>query len=106
MREDKSGEKYVCGNFSGDKRSRDGEYGRTVTQMRELAVREYGCLDFVAVTAGNKEIAISYWQDEESIQRWKQDAAHRLAQDLGKEKWYEASNVEVVEIKRRYHYPP
>ena len=85
--------------------SQDEEYGKTVTRMRELALSTYGCLDFIAVTEGNQELAISFWKDEASIHRWKQDAAHRSAQELGKTKWYESYSVDVVEIKRHYHYP-
>ncbi|MGI9537528.1 MAG: antibiotic biosynthesis monooxygenase family protein [Desulfocapsaceae bacterium] len=91
--------------FRAATRSQDEEYVRTVKHMRELAISRYGCLDFVAVTEENQEIAISYWRDEESIHRWKQDAAHRIAQELGKSKWYESYSVEVVEIKRHYRYP-
>ena len=73
--------------------------------MRERAFSTYGCLDFVAVTEGDREIAISYWQDEESIRRWKEDTLHRLAQQRGKAKWYASYSVEVAKIARRYHYP-
>jgi hypothetical protein len=39
----------------------DDEYFATAKHMRELAMTQYGCLDFVATTEGNREIAISYW---------------------------------------------
>ena len=85
--------------------AQDDEYGETVKEMRDLAFSKYGCLEFTAVTEGDQEIAISYWQDEESIRHWKEDAAHRLAQKRGRTKWYESSSVEVTKIARRYHYP-
>ncbi|GLS91463.1 hypothetical protein GCM10007916_25320 [Psychromonas marina] len=82
----------------------DSQYIETVTKMRDLAFEKYGCLDFVAVTEGDQEIAISYWQSELAIKRWKSDAEHTLAQDLGRAKWYESYIVQVVEIKREYKY--
>ena len=85
--------------------AQDDEYNETVKKMREIAFSTYGCLEFVAVTEGDQEIAISYWQDEESIQRWREDVAHKLAQERGKTKWYESYNVDVAKIERRYHYP-
>jgi quinol monooxygenase YgiN len=42
----------------------DEEYGKTVARMRELAFDKYGCLDFIAVTEGDQEVAISYWENE------------------------------------------
>lgn len=84
--------------------TQDEEYSKTVARMRELAFDKYGCLDFVAVTEGKQEIAISYWENEASIREWKNDSEHALAQELGREKWYESYIVEVVEIKRSYKY--
>lgn len=82
--------------------SQDEEYSKTVAQMRELAFSKYGCLDFIAVTEGNQEIAISYWEDEASINQWRDNSEHKLAQKFGRKKWYESYSVEVVEIKRSY----
>ena len=80
------------------------QYGETVERMRELAFEEYGCIDFVAVTEGEQEIAISYWESEEAIKLWKSNAEHTIAQELGKSKWYESYTVQVAEIKREYKY--
>ena len=82
----------------------DNEYGAVVDRMRDLAFGKYGCLDFIAVTEGDQEIAISYWPDEASILRWKADPEHSLAQQQGRKKWYESYTVEVVEIKRQYGF--
>lgn len=82
----------------------DSEYGKTVTRMRELAFEKYGCLDFVAVTEGKNEVTISYWENEEAIRLWKNDSEHALAQETGREKWYESYVVQVVEIKREYKF--
>jgi len=80
-------------------------YSQTVARMRELAFEKYGCIDFITATEeDNQEIAISYWEDEASIIRWRQDAEHTLAQELGRSQWYDAYSVQVVEIKREYSY--
>ncbi|MFC1233917.1 antibiotic biosynthesis monooxygenase family protein [Vibrio sp. F74] len=83
----------------------DKDYLDMVAVMRELAFSKYGCLDFIATSEGDQEIAISYWESEQDIQRWHNDAQHAVAQKLGKEKWYQSYVVEVVEIQRRYSYP-
>jgi heme-degrading monooxygenase HmoA len=82
----------------------DDEYNKTVVRMRELAFSRYGCLDFVAVTEGEQEIAISYWENEEAIRAWKNDSEHTLAQGLGQNKWYQSYTVQVVEIKSEYKF--
>jgi len=82
----------------------DEEYGITVAKMRELAFEKYGCLEFVAATAGEEEVTISYWENEDAIKHWKNDSDHALAQSLGRKTWYESYIVQVVEIKREYSF--
>jgi heme-degrading monooxygenase HmoA len=84
--------------------AQDEQYKKTVDRMRELAFTQYGCLDFVAVTEGEQEVAISYWENEEAIKAWKNDAEHTLAQGNGQRKWYQSYTVQVVEIKREYTF--
>ncbi len=80
----------------------DETYFATAKNMRELALAEYGCLDFVATTEGMREIAISYWPSLAHIQHWKQNAQHLQAQQQGKARWYKSYKVEVVEVLRTY----
>jgi len=80
----------------------DETYFETAKRMRKLALNEYGCLAFTAVTEGVNEIAISYWDSLEQIKLWKQNSEHLVAQRLGQEKWYEDYSVEIVEIIDRY----
>lgn len=88
--------------FRAQIRTLDNQYDETARRMRELATTEYGCLDFVSLTQGDEEIAISYWNNEADILRWKQDVEHINAQQLGQSRWYKNYRVEVVEIKRHY----
>ena len=80
----------------------DKEYGQTAKRLRDLALTRYGCSEFVSVTEGDKEIAISYWDSEDQIRAWKKDADHLVAQEFGMTKWYKSYRVQVVEIKRDY----
>jgi len=82
----------------------DQKYSDTINVMRDLAFNKYGCLDFIAVTEGEQEIAISYWPNEENIRQWKNDSEHQLAQSLGQEKWYQSYTVEVVKVERSYSF--
>lgn len=83
-------------------RNIDSEYSIVAARMRELALSEFGCLEFQAVTEGKEEVALSYWPDEASIRAWKSHPEHVLAQQLGQQKWYEAYTVQIAQIEREY----
>jgi heme-degrading monooxygenase HmoA len=91
--------------FRAKARALDAEYSAMAAQMRELALTQFGCLDFTAVTEGEQEIALSYWPDEASIRAWKQHTDHLAAQTLGRERWYASYSVEIAEVTRRYSHP-
>ena len=80
----------------------DSRYSEMASQMRDLAINKYGCTEFTSVTEGSREIAISYWQDQEQIKQWKQDSEHLVAQELGQTIWYKSYTVQVVEVIREY----
>jgi len=84
----------------------DSEYTQVAARMRQLALEEFGCLDFTAVTEGSDEIALSYWPSEDHIRVWKSHSEHVLAQQLGRERWYESYTVQVAEITREYRFAP
>ena len=90
--------------FKAKTKSPDAQYSETVKMMRELAFSQYNCQDFIAVTEGDQEIAISYWESETDTQNWHRDSQHAVAQQLGREKWYESYVVEVVKVERRYSF--
>lgn len=80
----------------------DAAYFETATKMRDLAMREYGCIEFFANTEGNSEVAISYWPSLENIRAWKSNSEHQQAQALGKAKWYKSYQVQIVEVIKEY----
>ena len=79
------------------------EYNKVAQRLRDLALTEFGCLEFHAVTEGECEIALSYWPDLETIQIWKRHSEHLIAQELGRKNWYESYSVQICEVKRQYH---
>ena len=80
----------------------DEEYVAVASRMRDLALSEFGCIEFVSATEGTSEIALSYWPDEESIRAWKAHPEHVLAQRAGREKWYKSYSVQIAKIDREY----
>ena len=47
-------------------------------------------------------IAISYWQDLESIQAWRKDVDHLVAKERGKKEWYTQYSVRIAKVEREY----
>ena len=91
--------------FRAKVRQVDSEYAEVAARMRELALGQFGCLEFTAVTEGTDEIALSYWPSEDHICAWKAHSEHVLAQQLGREHWYESYTVQVAEVTRAYCFP-
>lgn len=81
---------------------RDEEYAATAEKLRDLALNEYGCQDFVSCSEGDEEVAVSYWEDEAQIVAWKRNVEHRLAQSAARAKWYRSYSVEVTKVVRAY----
>ena len=81
----------------------DDEYLATAGELRDLALREFGCLEFHSLLENQHEVALSYWPDEESIRAWKAHPDHMLAQQSGKQKWYESYSVQVARVEREYN---
>lgn len=85
-------------------RNPDDEYSRIAARLRELALQQFNCIEFVAAMEGANEIALSYWHSEADIKAWKAYAEHAMAQELGRERWYEAYRVQVAQIERDYAF--
>ena len=49
-------------------------------------------------------VTIAYFSSLEAISEWKNLADHKVAQNLGREKFYEEYSVQVCEILRDYEF--
>ncbi len=88
--------------FTAEIKNFDKAYTETAKEMQDLAINKYGCTEFISVTEGGQEIAISYWENQAQIKSWKQDIEHLAAQKLGRSTWYKHYKVQIVEIIREY----
>jgi heme-degrading monooxygenase HmoA len=82
----------------------EAEYGAMGEAMVTSAAQQDGFLGFEysPETPEGFSLSVSYWRDDESIRRWKQQADHLIAQKLGKEKWYPAYAIKVARVERAY----
>ena len=95
---------YYAVIFTSIRTSTDAGYSKTSERMLELAQQQPGFIGVDSVRNGNFGITVSYWKDEASIQLWKQQSEHLLAQQSGKEKWYEHYRVHIARVDRNYSF--
>ena len=81
----------------------EGEHGyeKMAHAMVELAAQQEG---FLGVESARQQIGItvSYWTSLEAIQKWKQNSAHLIAQQRGKEEWYSRYVMRICKVERAY----
>lgn len=85
----------------------DGEngYGDMADEMVALAKMQPGFLGVESAREPNGiGITVSYWESEEAIRLWKENAQHQIAQKLGLEKWYESFTTRVSKVERAYAF--
>jgi heme-degrading monooxygenase HmoA len=82
-------------------------YAATAAEMMALARKQPGFLgvDHARDAVG---ITVSYWDTLQSIAAWKSQTRHASAQQLGRERWYEAYTIRICRVEREYSFerPP
>ena len=81
----------------------DQAYATTADRMVELARRQPG---FLGVETAREAIGItvSYWTDEDAIAAWKRQAEHSVAQQRGRDRWYDAYELRIARVDRAYGF--
>jgi heme-degrading monooxygenase HmoA len=80
-------------------------YEETAARMVELAARQPGYLGVESVRDGNGVgITVSYWSSLEAIRAWKAEAEHRLAQQAGRQRWYDCYRLRVCRVEDEYGF--
>ncbi len=74
----------------------------------EMVERARGMAGFVDVRSyageDGERLTVVWWQDEATMAAWREDARHRLAQRLGRERWYERFDLEVAHRVRETRF--
>jgi len=76
-------------------------YKEMAVFMSQLAKQQEG---FLGMESASDEIGItvSYWKDLPSIKKWKENTDHKIAQQKGKEFWYESYITRISKVERDY----
>lgn len=94
---------YYAVIFTSNRTEGDQGYGDMAIEMENLAKSQPG---FLGLESAKEAIGItiSYWENLESIARWKEHTDHILAQTKGKSQWYEKYSVRICKVEREYHF--
>lgn len=94
---------YFAVIFTSRRAEGDRGYAAMADRMTALAAGQTGFLGVESVRgADGIGITVSYWETEDAIRRWKQEAEHRIAQETGRTTWYENYTVRVAKVEREY----
>ncbi|MEU1037765.1 antibiotic biosynthesis monooxygenase family protein [Streptomyces sp. NPDC005551] len=79
------------------------DYHTTEERMQER-VRAIAGSDPVEVKSYTGEdgerLTVMMWRDGETLDTWRRDPEHRVAQQLGRKRWYSAYELTVAEVIR------
>jgi heme-degrading monooxygenase HmoA len=78
-------------------------YQEMADKMVDLAKNQEGFLG-IESTRNNIGITVSYWQDEDSILKWRNNIEHISARNKGKEIWYSEFKVRIAKVERDYDF--
>lgn len=94
---------YYAVIFTSEKAEFTEGYDEMAKAMEELAMKQPGFIGFDSIRgADGKGITVSYWKTEQHIQDWKENAAHKVAQEKGRRQWYANYSVRVCKVEREY----
>jgi len=79
------------------------DYSDMANLMVELASKQEG---FLGVESARNDlgITVSYWQDLDSIKKWKENTEHSVAQVQGRKKWYQSYKTRIAKVERDYGF--
>lgn len=79
------------------------DYAQMAREMEVLVKNQPGYLGHESAREA-LGITVSYWESLEAIAAWKNETRHLLAQQLGKEKWYQNYKIRICKVEREYGF--
>lgn len=94
---------YYAVIFTSTKTKDSDGYTEMATKMEALAKMQNGYLGIESAN-GSLGITISYWESIEAIKQWKANTEHLIAQQKGRNQWYNWYKVRICKIEREYEF--
>lgn len=94
---------YFAVIFTSLRTQGDNGYTKMAGEIEKSVINHPGFLGFESARDG-LGITVSYWRDEQSIRKWKENLLHTKARNEGREKWYSGFKVRVAKVERDYGF--
>lgn len=94
---------YFAVIFTNILHKQNDNYTAMAERMERLAREQPGYLGFEHAR-DELGISVSYWRDLASIQAWKEQTDHLIAQEMGRTEWYSAYHVRIARVERDYSF--
>lgn len=81
------------------------EYLKIASNLKEFLQNREGFISierFQSLVNENKLLSLSFWEDEKSIEIWRNMFEHRMAQDKGNSSIFEDYRIRVAKVERDY----
>jgi heme-degrading monooxygenase HmoA len=91
---------YYAVIFVSQRTEGDQGYGKMAEKMVELASQQEGFLGVESARDEGLGITVSYWESLEDIKNWKDHSLHQVAQEKGKNVWYQNFSLRVCKVER------
>lgn len=96
---------YYAVIFTSQRSAADEGYGAMAQRMLDLAAQQPGFLGVESVRGTDGlGITVSYRQSLEAIAQWKAQSEHRVAQQRGKDVWYQHYRLRICRVEREYGF--
>jgi heme-degrading monooxygenase HmoA len=80
-------------------------YAEMADEMESIARTMPGFIDVKGYTSDDGErLTVVRWQDEETLRAWREQERHRVAQKMGRERWYAYYKMEVAQVIRDKYF--
>lgn len=81
------------------------EYLKIASTLKDFLQNREGFISierFQSLVDENKLLSLSFWEDEKSIEIWRNLFEHRMAQDKGNARIFEDYRIRVAKVQRDY----
>lgn len=78
-------------------------YAEMDEMTMNMAAQQAGYLGYESVSCQDKSIFMSYWENKEAIENWRNHATHKLAKS-GAQKWYKRYLSQICLVESSHEF--
>lgn len=91
---------YYAVIFTSTRTIGENNYDEIAAEMAKLSAEQNGFLGMEHAASDGLSITVCYWNSFEAIAVWRENSAHKLAQQKGYEEFYQAFATRICKVER------